>query len=70
MTNQYQNKQLILKIRGYEYWYKTKYSKHYTHDERATFMKLFNEYKDVFMWRYEDLKTYDMKIIQHVIPLK
>ena len=33
-------------------------------------MKLFKEYKDVFMWTYEDLKTYDMKIIQHIIPLK
>ena len=33
-------------------------------------MKLFKEYKDVFMWTYGDIKTYDMKIIQHVIPLK
>ena len=33
-------------------------------------MRLFNEYKDVFTWTYKDLKTYDMKIIQHVIPLK
>ena len=41
-----------------------------THAERATFMKLFKEFKDVFAWTYEDLKTYDMKIIQHVIPLK
>ena len=40
-----------------------------THAERATFMKLFKEYKDVFMWTYEDLKNYDTKIIQHVIPL-
>ena len=33
-------------------------------------MKLFREYKDIFAWTYEDLKTYDMKITQHVIPLK
>ena len=33
-------------------------------------MRLFKEFKDVFAWTYEDLKTYDMKIIQHVIPLK
>ena len=33
-------------------------------------MKLFKKYKDVFKWTYEDLKTYDTKIIQHVIPLK
>jgi hypothetical protein len=38
--------------------------------ERATFMKLFKEFKDVFAWTYEDLKYYDTKIIQHVIPLK
>ena len=33
-------------------------------------MKLFKEFKGVFTWTYEDLKTYDMKIIQHIIPLK
>ena len=38
--------------------------------ERATFMKLLIEFKDVFAWTYEDFKTYDMKIIQHIIPLK
>ena len=40
------------------------------HVERSVFMKLFKEFKDVFTWTYEDLKTYDTKIIQHVIPLK
>ena len=40
------------------------------HAKKATFMKLFKEYKDVFTWTYEDLKTYDTKIIQHIIPLK
>jgi hypothetical protein len=44
--------------------------KNYIDAERATFMKLFRDFKDVFTWTYEDLKTYDMKIIQHVIPLK
>ena len=44
--------------------------KNCTSIEGATFMKLFREYKDVFAWTYEDLKTYDTKIIQHVIPLK
>ena len=41
-----------------------------THVEKETFMRLFNEYKDVFEWTYEDHKTYDTKIIQHIIPLK
>jgi hypothetical protein len=31
---------------------------------------LFKEFKDVFAWRYEDLKTYDPAIFQHQIPLK
>ena len=44
--------------------------KNYTQDEREPFMKLFKEFKDVFTWTYEDLKTNDMKIIQHIIPFK
>ena len=44
--------------------------KNCTSAEKAAFMKLFKEYKDIFAWTYEDLKTYDTKIIQHVIPLK
>jgi hypothetical protein len=31
---------------------------------------LLKEYKDVFAWSYEDLKTYDTFIIEHKIPLK
>ena len=41
-----------------------------THAEKVAFMRLFKEYKDVFTWIYEDLKTYDTNIIQHIIPLK
>ena len=41
-----------------------------THAKRETFMKLFKEFKDVFVWTYKYLKTYETKIIQHVIPLK
>ena len=44
--------------------------KNCTSAEKAAFMKLFKEYRDIFAWTYEDLKTYDTKIIQHVIPLK
>ena len=44
--------------------------KNCTHVERTRFMNLFREFKDVFAWTYEDLKTYDTKVIQHVIPLK
>ena len=34
------------------------------------FISLFKQYKDVFAWTYEDLKTYETKIIQHVIPIR
>jgi hypothetical protein len=38
--------------------------------EKKDFIKLFKEYKDVFSWTYDDLKTFDTRIIQHVIPMK
>ena len=38
--------------------------------KRCKFIKLFQQYKDIFPWTYEDLKTYDTHIIQHVIPIK
>ena len=38
--------------------------------ERDKFIILFRQYKDVFAWTYEELKTYDTSIIQHVIPIK
>ena len=31
---------------------------------------MIREYKDVFAWTYDDLKTYDPSIIEHTIPLK
>ena len=41
-----------------------------TNAKRTSFMKLFREFKDVFAWTCEYLKTNDTKIIPHVIPLK
>ena len=38
--------------------------------ERCRFIKLFQQYKYIFAWTYEYLKTYDTHIIQHVIPIK
>ena len=38
--------------------------------ERSKFISLFQQYKDVFAWNYEYIKTYDTRIIQHVIPIK
>ena len=38
--------------------------------ERSKFISLFQQYKDVFALNYEYIKTYDTRIIQHVIPIK
>jgi ribonuclease HI len=38
--------------------------------EKMTFIKIFKEFKDVFAWTYDDLKTFDPNIIQHIIPMK
>jgi hypothetical protein len=38
--------------------------------ENMSFVKLFKEFKDVFAWTYDDLKTFDPNIIQHTIPIK
>jgi hypothetical protein len=44
--------------------------KNYSPPQRQAFIKLFKEYIDIFAWTYDDLKTYDTKIIKHVIPMK
>jgi hypothetical protein len=38
--------------------------------EKVAFINLFKEFKDVFAWTYDDLKTFDPNIIQHIIPMK
>ena len=42
----------------------------YSPGERSKFINLFQQYKDVFAWTYDDLKMYDTRIIQHIIPIK
>jgi hypothetical protein len=39
-------------------------------EEREKIEALVREYRDVFAWSYDELKTYDPKIINHAIPLK
>ena len=31
---------------------------------------MLTQYKDVFSWTYEEVKMYDTKIIQHIIPIR
>ena len=38
--------------------------------EKIKFISLFQQYREFFAWTYEVLKTYDTRIIQHVIPIK
>jgi hypothetical protein len=38
--------------------------------KKQTLTQLFKKYQDVFTWTYEDLKTYDIHIIQQIIPIK
>ena len=38
--------------------------------DRRKFNNLFQQYKYFFAWNYEYFKTYDTRIIQHVIPIK
>lgn len=47
-----------------------KLSKSLSNEERERCMDLMKEFKDVFAWSYEDLGTFDTKIMQHKIPLK
>jgi len=47
-----------------------KLSKHLPQEHKTRYIKLFQEYIDVFAWKCEDLKTYDTSVIQHRIPLK
>jgi len=39
-------------------------------DQKSKYVDLFKEFQDVFAWSYEDLKSYDISVIQHTIPLK
>ena len=31
---------------------------------------MFKEFKDVFAWTYDDLKTFNTQVMQHIIPIK
>ena len=41
-----------------------------TPSEQVACTKLFKQYKDIFLWIYDDPKTYVTNIIYHVIPLE
>ena len=47
-----------------------KLSKTLSPEVKQDYIKLMKEFLNVFAWSYDDLKVYDTKVIQHVIPLK
>jgi hypothetical protein len=47
-----------------------KLSKTLSPEVKQDYIKLMKYFPDVFAWSYDDLKVYDTKVIQHVIPLK
>lgn len=38
--------------------------------EKVNLIRLLKEYKDVFAWTYDNLKSFDPNIMQHNIPIK
>jgi hypothetical protein len=47
-----------------------KLSKTLSSEVKQDYIKLMKYFSEVFAWSYDDLKVYDTKVIQHVIPLK
>jgi hypothetical protein len=47
-----------------------KLSKTLNPEVKERYINLMKDFPDVFSWSYEDLKVYDTKVIQHVIPVK
>jgi ribonuclease HI len=39
-------------------------------EEKLKFARLLGEFQDVFSWSYEDLRGFDLALIQHSIPIK
>jgi len=37
--------------------------------EKLAYIRLLRQYKSVFAWNYDELKTYDTSIIHHTIPM-
>ena len=40
-------------------------SKKVSEEYKRNYLKLFQSYKDVFAWSYQDLKIFDINIMQH-----
>ena len=47
-----------------------KVSKFLSLETITKYIKLLKEFADIFAWSYSELKTYDMRIMEHKIPLQ
>jgi hypothetical protein len=47
-----------------------KISRKLSQKQKEAYVELMKHYSDIFAWSYEDLKVFDIQIIQHKIPLK
>lgn len=47
-----------------------KISKSLTKKNKERYIKIMKEFYDVFAWSYDDLKVYDLDVIQHTIPIQ
>ena len=47
-----------------------KISNNLTKESKEKYIKLMKEFHDVFSWTYDDLKVYDLGVIQHTIPVQ
>jgi ribonuclease HI len=47
-----------------------KISKYLPPEMKGKYADLLQQYKDVFAWSYDELRTYDTTVIEHKIPLK
>ena len=47
-----------------------KISRNLTKEYKEMHTKLVKEFYDVFAWSYDDLKLYDLDVIQHTIPVQ
>jgi hypothetical protein len=47
-----------------------KISKYLPPEMKSKYVELLKQYKYVFAWSYDELKTYDTTVIEHKIPLK
>ena len=47
-----------------------KISKYLPPETKSKYVDLLKQYKDIFTWSYEEMRTYDTTMIKHKIPLK